>query len=338
MPGFDKELSREEFYNQIADNIEHLKDKATRIGFCFSYAMKNTMDGDAQVLRFSKEIKAPQVVGTFVGRSLLEVLQKRGWKNLQKIVILNDTMASLLSGITNSIKGKAYSSYVGFILGTGLNNAYIEYEPIAKCGNFNSQEHIVVCESGMYNRLPQSVFDKDIDNKSVNPGQSTLEKMCSGAYLGKLAESIISKACDTKLFSQNVTRRFKTLENIESKDIDAFLFTPFNVETKLGDVIASGLQSDRDTLYYLLDCIITRAAHIVASVLSASVIKTGKGKLPSQPVCVVCDGTTFWKAHNLVDKVKCLLSEMLTENSHIFYEIVKVENDVTLGTAVAASL
>ena len=54
MPGIEKELSKDEFYNAIADNIEYLKDKADRIGFCFSYAMSMTKANDGKVLVFSK--------------------------------------------------------------------------------------------------------------------------------------------------------------------------------------------------------------------------------------------------------------------------------------------
>ena len=36
MPGVERELSRKEFFEQFAANLEHLKNKSDRIGFCFS--------------------------------------------------------------------------------------------------------------------------------------------------------------------------------------------------------------------------------------------------------------------------------------------------------------
>ena len=57
MPGIERELSKKEFFDAIANNLEHLKNKASKIGFCFSYAMRITPDGDGEVLHFSKEIK-----------------------------------------------------------------------------------------------------------------------------------------------------------------------------------------------------------------------------------------------------------------------------------------
>ena len=38
MPGIERELSKKEFFDAIANNLEHLKNKASKIGFCFSYA------------------------------------------------------------------------------------------------------------------------------------------------------------------------------------------------------------------------------------------------------------------------------------------------------------
>ena len=63
MPGIERELNRKEFFDQFAENLEHLKDKSANIGFCFSYPMTITEDGDGVLIGFSKEIKAPEVVG-----------------------------------------------------------------------------------------------------------------------------------------------------------------------------------------------------------------------------------------------------------------------------------
>ncbi len=334
MPGSDKELSKEQFYNQIAENIEHLKNKASKIGFCFSYAMKNTPDGDAKVTRFSKEIKAPEVVGTFVGKELKDVLAKRGWNPIEKIVILNDTMASLLSGITNSSKTKKYSSYIGFILGTGLNNAYIEYNKIPK-NTDSATENIIVCEGGMYNRVFQSVFDKKVDEESTKPGESTLEKLCSGAYMGKIADAIVQKAAAEGFFSENL----KNIPlGIMPFDMDQFLENPFDENTKIGALLKSGNQTDRDTFYLIFEAIIERAAYVVSCLLTATILQCGKGTSPSEPICVVCNGTTFWKTHGLLNKVNVFLYENLTKKYNRYFDIVGINNDITLGTAVAATI
>ena len=77
MPGIEREFSKKEFFDTIAANLDYLKDRASRIGFCFSYAMKITPENDGEVLSFSKEIKAKEVVGSLVGKSISDAIVER---------------------------------------------------------------------------------------------------------------------------------------------------------------------------------------------------------------------------------------------------------------------
>ena len=98
MPGIEKELSFTEFFDQFAKNLEHLKNKADSIRFCFSYPTEIQKDGDGVLLGFSKEVKAPEVVGKPVGKSLSDALVAHGWNRPKRISLLNDTVAALLAG------------------------------------------------------------------------------------------------------------------------------------------------------------------------------------------------------------------------------------------------
>ena len=89
------------------------------IGFCFSYPMTITEDGDGILINFSKEIKAPEVVGCHIGQELKKALAAHGWKNKLTVSLLNDTVAALLAGAAVPCEGMKFSSYIGFILGTG---------------------------------------------------------------------------------------------------------------------------------------------------------------------------------------------------------------------------
>lgn len=336
MPGIERELSKEEFYNAIADKIEYLKDKADRIGFCFSYAMSMTKDNDGQVIVFSKEIKAPEVVGTFVGAELLAVLKKRGWKTVGKIVLLNDTVAALLAGLGQKTEaGNPFSSYIGFVFGTGMNNAYIEENNIPKIDD-DGKKHIVVCEGGMYNNLLLSSFDEMLDKDTVNPGESLLEKMCSGGYFGTLTYIVIKTACEEHIFSAPFAARFKQLTSLKAADIDLFLEDTSNPETVLGAVAAEGCITDIKKLKYILTTIINRTTCIVTAVLAATIIKCGKGKDREAPVAIVCNGSTFWKCHGLAENVAKKLEDKLTGSSKAYFKILKIDDDITLGTALAA--
>ena len=79
MPGVKEEVSAKQFFSILADNVERLIDKSDRIGFCFSYAAEILENHDGIPLMFSKEIKAPEVVGMPIGENLLKELASRGY-------------------------------------------------------------------------------------------------------------------------------------------------------------------------------------------------------------------------------------------------------------------
>jgi hexokinase len=339
MPGIGHEYSKKEFFDAFASNLEHLKNKADTIGFCFSYAMEMTPAGDGKVIEFSKEIQAKEVVGSLMGESLSESLIFHGWKRPERIILLNDTTAALFAGAAALHPGRDYDSYIGFILGTGVNSAYIEPAPIEKISipdRHVSECQIVVTEVGSYNRLARSDFDIELDAASKYKGQFILEKMCSGAYLGPVSSIAVRHACADGLFSEKFAEAFAARGFFDLADMDHFLYTPFDRESKLGAAAASATENDFDVLYLILDAFIERSARLAAAVIAAAVIKSGKGTRPSKPVCILCNGTTFHKTYGLKSRIMNFLDQVLTQERHLFYEIVTVDNDITLGTAVAA--
>ena len=110
-------------FAEIAGHVEPYLDEADAISFCFSYPTEIQPDKDGRLIAFTKEIKAPEVEGELIGKSLLAALPEKYQR--KEILILNDTVATLLAGQAQTV-GQSYSSYVGFILGTGTNTAYIE--------------------------------------------------------------------------------------------------------------------------------------------------------------------------------------------------------------------
>lgn len=342
MPGIEKELSKKDFFEAIAKNLDHLKNKADCIGFCFSYAMKITPEGDGQVLGFSKEIKAKEVVGSLVGESLCDALVERGWNRPKKVVLLNDTAAALLAGAANASGGRRYSSYVGLILGTGMNAAYIESGKIGKIEGMTGikgeipESQIVVCETGKFNKLPRSNFDTEFDKTANTPGLYVMEKMCSGAYLGPVSLIALKEAAKDGLFTSVVADTLLSVEKFELKDMDQFFYAPYKTDTLLGSIMVKGTQDDYDTAYAILDAFVDRSARITASIIAASVIKSGKGTQPSLPVCILCEGTTFYKTHNLQQRLRGYLNTVLTGQRKLYFEIVSLDNAITLGAAVAS--
>ncbi|MDD2395110.1 MAG: hexokinase, partial [Sphaerochaeta sp.] len=191
MPGVKEEVTAQQFFSTFADEVERLIDKSDKIGFCFSYAAAITEDHDGIPLVFSKEIKAPEVIGKKVGASLLSELARRGYDvSKKKVAVLNDTVATLLAG-QGAPSDTDYSGYIGFILGTGTNTAYVERNSnISKLGLFDGKSQIINIESGNFDFCPGRL-DREYFDSTKQPKQYHLEKMISGAYLGPLSTLVI---------------------------------------------------------------------------------------------------------------------------------------------------
>ena len=332
MPGVEKELSKKEFFDAFALNLEHLKDKASNIGFCFSYPMTITEDGDGCLLGFSKEVKAPEVVGCHIGKELALALKEHGWKNELKISMLNDTSAALLAGAACVPEGTKYSSYIGFILGTGMNGAYIQ-SPDEKYPELKKQ--IIVCESGRFDKVMQADFDIAFDKKSSQPKTSLMEKLCSGAYLGPVAYEAISLACEDNLFSKKFTDALKTVDSLTLIEVDQFLHSPFGSSMLSNLLKENATEEDYVIFTELLDALTDRASRMAASILSACAIQSGEGKNPCKPICMLCDGTTFYKTYKVKERIISYLEQFLVRERGIYYEVVSCDNDITLGSAIA---
>lgn len=333
MPGIERELSRKEFFDQFAVNLEHLKDKSANIGFCFSYPMTITEDGDGVLIGFSKEIKAPEVVGCHIGKELSKALAEHGWKKKVNVSLLNDTVAALLAGAACPDEGCKYSSYIGFILGTGMNGAYIQpADPSYK----GLKEQIIVCENGKFDKVMRSDFDVEFDRKSVKPGTSILEKMCSGAYLGPVSYEVLNMAAKEGVFSKKFCDALLTIESLTLIEVNTFLHGPYGTNSILGAKAAeSATAEDYDMIFQLLDAVVERSARLSAAILASCVIKSGRGKSSTEPVCILCNGTTFFKTFKIKERVQGYLEQILVKERGLSYQIISRDNDITLGAAIA---
>ncbi|MCQ2588890.1 MAG: hexokinase [Treponema sp.] len=332
MPGVEKELSKKEFFAQFAKNLEHLKNKADRIGFCFSYPMTIKENGDGVLLGFSKEVKAPEVVGCEIGKCLVEELTANGWNSIKRISLCNDTVAALLAGAACATDADRYSSYIGYILGTGMNAAYIQ----PSCDECKIDQQIIVCESGKFLSVNRSDFDIEFDKTTTKPGTFLLEKLCSGAYLGPVSWYALQAAAKDGLFTEKVNEAILKLPVLTLIQMDQYLHGPYNTDNVLGKIaVELGTDEDSDKMFQILDAIVERSARYAAAILIACAIQTNAGKIASKPICMLCDGTTFFKTFMIKERVHGYLDEILTKELGIFWRITSCDNDITLGAAIA---
>ena len=348
MPGLDKEVTKEEFFETIVEYMAGVVDVSSSIGFCFSYPTEILPSKDGRLIRFCKEVKAKQVEGELIGQNLVTAIEAAGYKAKKRVVILNDTVATLLAGQAEGLvrikppfgrsafPNRAFDNYIGFILGTGSNCCYIESNRnITKKSELEpDREQIINVESGSFGKAPRGKIDLELDESTLDPGRYTFEKMFSGAYLGALCLKILQEAGRKGLFSKAVTEELLALKDLETKDINSFMHF-HEGDNPLAVSCSRGREQDCIAVWYFLDALIERAAKLVAFLLSSVVLKTDKGKNPCTPVCITAEGTTFYELKSLKAKIDYYLKSYLEKTHNRFIEIVSAENATLIGAAIA---
>jgi len=349
MPGTKGQMNAKQFFDAIADvTIPLLKDtKIEGIGFTFSYPMEITPDSDGILLGFSKEIDAPDVIGKAIGKGLREAMAAKGCKYDGPIVMLNDTVATLLSGVVSiSPDGEAVRTrndfgtppgpVIGFILGTGFNTAYPE-SVIPKI-NFNSTSspQIVVCETGGFNLRYRGQLDREYDSTTKNPGVYLLEKASAGAYLGPLTLHILKQAIKDKLLMFKKSDEFLSIPFLETRYLNEFTHAPLRAEGPLGSLFAPDESDAIATVQYITSIVTERGALFSASVLAATIRHLNRIYEPYSPVRIAVEGTTYMIYKGMRRALESQLHQMLLKNRPRPYVISPVEQASLFGAAVAA--
>lgn len=323
MPGSLREVGAEEFYRTLADEVRRVRSFADvdRIGFCFSYSADTTPELDAYLKEWNKGIRAPEVVGTYVGRELVARLGGGS------VAIVNDTVAALLAA-KDACVGKDYGAFVGFILGTGTNVAYAEPSRGAM---------IVNSESGGFDRAPRSAFDEAMDAKQPDTGMFPLEKMIAGAYLGPLGAEMLRAAAKDGLLSCEAGDRLAALGALATRDFDDFTAGAGRADNPLEAVFAA--PDDRAVARELGRAVFERASVLAAMQLAAFVIRSGRKG--GAPVAVNVDGSTYYKTRTVSfpSVFRRELDASVVRGRGIAYEILpEIADAPLLGAAIAAVL
>ena len=338
MPGAKSDVTEDEFYGAFAEELKRVAPKATvkKYGWCFSYNCDATPELDAKLNCWTKGIRAPTIVGQYVGKELLKRLGGG------EIAIVNDTVATLLAA--KATEGdKTYSSYLGFILGTGTNTAYVEKNRnIVKLQGLDpSGSMIINAESGSFDKLAQSNCDKAMDQKTQDPGHNPLEKMIAGGYLGGVGLELYKAAAKAGLFSAKAASAIGGIGALETMDLDNFC-AAFKKEGRDNPLDAIFADPDDAKMARRLGIpVFERAAVLTAIHLAAFCIKSGEGADDSAPIAINADGSTYYKtcAIPFADTVKKELDDMLVQRRNIHYCITpRVADAPMVGAAIAAML
>lgn len=323
MPGVEKTLSAEEFFDTLSGLIYPYCNSSTRIGMSFAYRANTTRDHDAEIIEITKEVSVEGASGMRLAAETLNALSKKGAGNM-RMAVINDSVAVALSGQAEGA-AKGYGIFTGTILGTGSNSCYFEKnENIKKIQGLEpNREMLINTESGSYNLMTRSDLDIAFDKTTMRPDIGVFEKMSSGGYLGALAEFIIHAAADEGVFE---SQSLKDLSNLRTPDISRFIK---NGEGKLAELNLS--VEEAKSLKKLLNVLVERAAHLVALQMSAAIAKNNDGK---SEICATIEGSTYEKLSGLKPLLHSLLEDYWNAEGQKIY-IITPEYAVLKGCAIA---
>ena len=118
-------------------------------------------------------------------------------------------MAALVNYTVGTLVATSYTETtcdVGVILGTGTNTScYPEkVASIKKRRGIPPKESMIInIEWGNFSKLPTTIYDKDIDAASPNPGYQRLEKMVSVMFLREILRLLVSDLIKRDLIFQD---------------------------------------------------------------------------------------------------------------------------------------
>ena len=200
---------------------------------------------------------------------------------------------------------------------------------------------IINAESGSFDKLAQSNFDKAMDQKTQDPGHNPLEKMIAGGYLGGVGLELYKAAAKAGLFSAKAASAIGGIGALETMDLDNFC-AAFKKEGRDNPLDAIFADPDDAKMARRLGIpVFERAAVLTAIHLAAFCIKSGEGADDSAPIAINADGSTYYKTRAIpfADTVKKELDDMLVQRRNIHYCITpRVADAPMVGAAIAAML
>ncbi len=329
MPGVNEEINADQLFDQMAEFVKPLMNKSNKLGFCFSYPVEMHSNRDGKLLRLTKELKVKDCSGIFVGERLLHALNEKN----KKITVLNDTVAALLSGIAaNQSQNRIFESYIGFVLGTGVNAAYIEKNSnVIKEPALRKEEGSIIInmESGNYSRIKGGNFDKMLDETSADPGKQGFEKMVSGAYLGELFHVTLKSAQQEGLLS-GCAEQIKS--PLDTKALNDFLLYPF------GDNILAktfNTNQDKSSAFFLIEELFERAAKLSAIKIAAITKKIQVTQNHLKPLCVIMEGSTYHKSKLIPNRIGYYVKKYMNDEMQVYADLIGTEYATLKGAAIA---
>ncbi|KAI1211946.1 putative glucokinase [Annulohypoxylon truncatum] len=315
---FDAHIRR----RQTVSTPEGYRDEQIfRLGFTFSFPVQQFGINKGTLMRWTKGFDIPDAVGKDVCALLQQEIDKLRLP-VKVAALVNDTVGTLMARSYTS-PGKT-STLLGAIFGTGTNGAYVEKlanikKPVE--GDYDKSTGLMVVNTewgsfdNQLNILPNTSYDIELDQKSVNPGIQMFEKRVSGMFLGEIVRLVIVdmlKNTEISLFrDENSSQNdWKSTTTIAS---DSGVFKQWGLDSSIMSIAAADSTPDLSTLRQELEkqlqiyaasledalafknvayAVGRRAARLSAVAVGAIVLQSGElQKTNDEPIDIGVDGS-----------------------------------------------
>ncbi|KAB5557672.1 hypothetical protein DKX38_008581 [Salix brachista] len=301
----------EELFDFIASTLAGFAEKESEkfhlphgrqreIGFTFSFPVKQTSIDSGILMKWTKGFAVSGTAGRDVVACLNEAMERQG-VDMRVSALVNDTVGTLA--------GARYwddDVLVAVILGTGTNACYVERTdciPKLQGPKSSSGRTIINTEWGAFSDgIPLTVFDRDMDAASINPGEQIFEKTISGMYLGEIARrALVTMAEEGSLFGMAVPNKLSTPFALRTPDICAMQQDNSDDLQAVGSILhnVAGVESslsERRIVLEVCDAIVRRGGRLAGAGIVGILQKMeqdSKGTIFNKRTVVAMDGGLY---------------------------------------------
>lgn len=176
------------------------------LGFTFSFPVSQEGLTSGILMHWSKGFCASGVEGKDVVQFLRDACNRCKDIDIDIEALLNDAVGTLMT-----CAFKENTCQIGVILGTGTNACYME--KLSNCPKFKKfkfhedkypKEMVINMEWGTFGDdgcidFIRTIYDLQVDERTINPGFHLFEKMISGMYMGELVRHVLAYLAREKL-------------------------------------------------------------------------------------------------------------------------------------------
>uniref|UniRef100_A0A8C2SBZ9 Hexokinase-2 n=1 Tax=Capra hircus TaxID=9925 RepID=A0A8C2SBZ9_CAPHI len=315
----------------ISDFLDYMGIKGPKmpLGFTFSFPCKQTSLDAGILITWTKGFKATDCVGHDVATLLREAIKRREEFDLDVVAVVNDTVGTMMT-----CAYEEPSCEVGLIVGGCPGRSFSAEMKNVETLEGNQGQMCINMEWGAFGDNGclddiRTIYDKLVDEFSLNSGKQRYEKMISGMYLGEIVRNIlIDFAKRGFLFRGQISEPLKTRGLFQTKylsQIESDRLALLQVRAILQQL---GLNStcDDSILVKTTVCgvVSKRAAQLCGAGMAAVVDKIRENRgLDRLNVTVGVDGTLY-KLHPHFSRImhqtvkelspKCNVSFLLSED------------------------